>query len=144
MAAMKTNGTTRKTTLFSTFRYEHLVAGFSGGVTSTLILHPLDLIKIRFAGMWWDKLHKYSIFPPQLTRYSHFLRSKWWSNDNSTTISWPYKCFHHHISTRGFEWTLQRCNTECLWLGQCMGFLFSIVSGQIQFYKYLNCGRQPI
>lgn len=29
-------------------RYEHLVAGISGGVTSTLILHPLDLIKIRF------------------------------------------------------------------------------------------------
>jgi solute carrier family 25 folate transporter 32 len=27
-----------------------LVAGISGGVTSTLILHPLDLIKIRFAG----------------------------------------------------------------------------------------------
>lgn len=49
MAAMKTNGSTRKTTLFSTIRYEHLVAGFSGGVTSTLILHPLDLIKIRFA-----------------------------------------------------------------------------------------------
>ena len=31
-------------------RYEHLVAGISGGVTSTLILHPLDLIKIRFQG----------------------------------------------------------------------------------------------
>ena len=30
--------------------YEHLVAGISGGVTSTLILHPLDLIKIRFQG----------------------------------------------------------------------------------------------
>ena len=31
-------------------RYEHLIAGVTGGVTSTLILHPLDLIKIRFAG----------------------------------------------------------------------------------------------
>ncbi|XP_063876952.1 LOW QUALITY PROTEIN: solute carrier family 25 member 32-like, partial [Scylla paramamosain] len=31
-------------------RYEHLVAGVSGGVASTLILHPLDLLKIRFAG----------------------------------------------------------------------------------------------
>lgn len=51
MAAMKANGSTRKTTVFSHIRYEHLVAGFSGGVTSTLILHPLDLIKIRFAGM---------------------------------------------------------------------------------------------
>jgi len=30
-------------------RYEHLVAGVSGGVISTLVLHPLDLLKIRFA-----------------------------------------------------------------------------------------------
>lgn len=30
-------------------RYEHLVAGVAGGVSSTLILHPLDLLKIRFA-----------------------------------------------------------------------------------------------
>lgn len=34
----------------SNMRYEHLLAGISGGVASTLILHPLDLIKIRFAG----------------------------------------------------------------------------------------------
>jgi solute carrier family 25 folate transporter 32 len=32
-----------------TVKYEHLVAGVSGGVISTLILHPLDLLKIRFA-----------------------------------------------------------------------------------------------
>ncbi|XP_074842918.1 solute carrier family 25 member 32 isoform X1 [Carettochelys insculpta] len=30
-------------------RYENLVAGLSGGVISTLVLHPLDLVKIRFA-----------------------------------------------------------------------------------------------
>jgi len=29
-------------------RYEHLVAGVSGGVVSTLVCHPLDLIKVRF------------------------------------------------------------------------------------------------
>lgn len=29
--------------------YEHLLAGVSGGVVSTIVLHPLDLIKIRFA-----------------------------------------------------------------------------------------------
>jgi solute carrier family 25 folate transporter 32 len=29
--------------------YEHLVAGILGGLTSTLVLHPLDLLKIRFA-----------------------------------------------------------------------------------------------
>ncbi|KAG8570284.1 hypothetical protein GDO81_011192 [Engystomops pustulosus] len=30
-------------------QYENLVAGLSGGVISTLVLHPLDLVKIRFA-----------------------------------------------------------------------------------------------
>jgi hypothetical protein len=29
---------------------EHLMGGITGGVVSTLILHPLDLLKIRFAG----------------------------------------------------------------------------------------------
>lgn len=69
----KMNG---KLNIFSHIKYEHMVAGISGmthclclratfitrliyffffgkylgGVTSTLILHPLDLIKIRFAG----------------------------------------------------------------------------------------------
>ena len=31
-------------------KYEHLVAGVTGGVVSTLITHPFDLIKLRFAG----------------------------------------------------------------------------------------------
>nr|CAB3266179.1 mitochondrial folate transporter/carrier [Phallusia mammillata] len=33
----------------STFNYKHFVAGVAGGVTATSILHPLDLIKIRFS-----------------------------------------------------------------------------------------------
>ena len=37
--------------LVSHVRLENLVAGLSGGVVSTLVLHPLDLVKIRFAGM---------------------------------------------------------------------------------------------
>lgn len=32
------------------FNYEHFVAGLSGGTISTMLLHPLDLLKIRFAG----------------------------------------------------------------------------------------------
>ena len=40
------------TSLMRYIRYEHLVAGVCGGVSSTLILHPLDLLKIRFQG-WW-------------------------------------------------------------------------------------------
>lgn len=69
LSPKKMNG---KFSLFSHIKYEHMVAGVSGkiialsrrqsirrfisdfldvgGVTSTLILHPLDLIKIRFAG----------------------------------------------------------------------------------------------
>lgn len=35
--------------LFKHIKYEHLIAGVSGGAISTLILHPLDLLKIRFA-----------------------------------------------------------------------------------------------
>jgi len=36
--------------VLSHFRWQHMVAGVSGGVISTLVLHPLDLIKIRFQG----------------------------------------------------------------------------------------------
>lgn len=46
---MSTTNSKPKLTLFSGVKYEHMVAGVSGGVASTLILHPLDLIKIRFA-----------------------------------------------------------------------------------------------
>ena len=35
---------------FSGVKYEHLVAGLSGGVISTVATHPFDLIKLRFAG----------------------------------------------------------------------------------------------
>lgn len=31
-------------------KVEHLVAGTTGGVAATLVLHPLDLIKVRFQG----------------------------------------------------------------------------------------------
>lgn len=51
MTTMKNpNSSSSKLALLNHIKYEHLVAGISGGVTSTLILHPLDLIKIRFAG----------------------------------------------------------------------------------------------
>ena len=38
------------TAVFRHVRYENLVAGVSGGVLSNFALHPLDLVKIRFAG----------------------------------------------------------------------------------------------
>lgn len=36
--------------LVKNLKFESLVAGITGGVLSTLVLHPLDLLKIRFAG----------------------------------------------------------------------------------------------
>ncbi|MXQ94460.1 hypothetical protein E5288_WYG022397 [Bos mutus] len=42
-------------TIFRHVRYENLVAGVSGGVLSNLALHPLDLVKIRFAELLREK-----------------------------------------------------------------------------------------
>lgn len=50
MNPMKAPNVRGKFSIFSHLKYEHMIAGISGGVTSTLLLHPLDLIKIRFAG----------------------------------------------------------------------------------------------
>lgn len=44
------SGSSAWSTIFRHVRYENLVAGVSGGVLSNLALHPLDLVKIRFAG----------------------------------------------------------------------------------------------
>ena len=44
---------------------EHLISGISGGTVSTLILHPLDLIKLRFAGKFIQN-NKYIYISPKL------------------------------------------------------------------------------
>ncbi|XP_053996787.1 mitochondrial folate transporter/carrier [Hylaeus anthracinus] len=52
MSLIKTNTGSPGTTsvpMLSQLKYEHFLAGISGGVVSTLLLHPLDLIKTRFA-----------------------------------------------------------------------------------------------
>ena len=54
-------------TTIRTIRYEHLVAGISGGVVSTLVLHPLDLLKIRFAGKTMRHVNEISICIKQIT-----------------------------------------------------------------------------
>jgi len=38
-----------KKSIFDGVRYEHLAGGVAGGLLSTLVLHPLDLLKVRFA-----------------------------------------------------------------------------------------------
>lgn len=43
-----TNVKENKNIILGSIRWEHMVAGVSGGVVSTLLLHPLDLVKVRF------------------------------------------------------------------------------------------------
>ena len=38
------------------FRWEYMAAGIAGGVVSTSVLHPLDLIKIRFQGLFFRNI----------------------------------------------------------------------------------------
>ncbi|ENN75773.1 mitochondrial folate transporter/carrier [Dendroctonus ponderosae] len=54
----------RRSRLWDHIKYEHLAAGTSAGVAATLVLHPLDVVKIRFAVH--DGIHstpKYSSIP---------------------------------------------------------------------------------
>lgn len=57
--------------LFSHVKIENLVAGLSGGVVSTLVLHPLDLVKIRFAVSDGLELR------PKYSGILHCMRSIW-------------------------------------------------------------------
>lgn len=52
MSSSKVSASNSNIAIIKHVKYEHLIAGVTGGVTSTLLLHPLDLIKIRFAGMY--------------------------------------------------------------------------------------------
>jgi len=51
-----TNAAPVAKSMFEHVKIEHMVAGFTGGVASTLILHPLDLLKIRFAGKYSNRV----------------------------------------------------------------------------------------
>ncbi|XP_060516409.1 mitochondrial folate transporter/carrier [Cylas formicarius] len=48
-ATMKSHSNNNSLSLLNHIKYQHLLAGVSGGAISTLLLHPLDLMKIRFA-----------------------------------------------------------------------------------------------
>ena len=50
MAAAEEAKTFSSLSFSSQLRYRHLVAGVAGGVTSSLLTHPFDLIKLRLAG----------------------------------------------------------------------------------------------
>uniref|UniRef100_G3NMC5 Solute carrier family 25 member 32 n=1 Tax=Gasterosteus aculeatus aculeatus TaxID=481459 RepID=G3NMC5_GASAC len=57
--------------VFSHVKVENLLAGLSGGVVSTMMLHPLDLVKIRFAVS--DGLH----MRPKYSGILHCMKSVW-------------------------------------------------------------------
>ncbi|KAM9724320.1 solute carrier family 25 member 32-like [Menidia menidia] len=57
--------------VFSHVKVENLIAGLSGGVVSTLVLHPLDLVKIRFAVSDGLELR------PKYSGIFHCMRSVW-------------------------------------------------------------------
>ncbi|XP_056597415.1 solute carrier family 25 member 32a [Triplophysa dalaica] len=57
--------------LFKHIKYENLAAGLSGGVISTLVLHPLDLVKIRFAVSDGLKMR------PQYDGMMHCMKTIW-------------------------------------------------------------------
>ncbi|CAO4364369.1 unnamed protein product [Caenorhabditis nigoni] len=48
--------------------YEHLIGGFCGGVTSTVVCHPFDLLKVRFSANEGNPLR------PQYTNYADAVR----------------------------------------------------------------------
>lgn len=50
MGSSKSGDPNPKFNFLAQIKYEHLISGVMGGVTSTLLLHPLDLLNIRFAG----------------------------------------------------------------------------------------------
>lgn len=85
---------TRATIFLANMRYEHLVAGISGGVASTLILHPLDLIKIRFAGN-----ATFSVFDVDLKRSVHLSSPQFQVTcDEFLLTPFPYLCGSSTVS----------------------------------------------
>ena len=51
---MSTEKSPVRLNVLSHVKVDHMIAGCSGGVLSTLVLHPLDLVKIRFQGNYFD------------------------------------------------------------------------------------------
>lgn len=63
--------------MFEHVKIEHMVAGFTGGVASTLILHPLDLLKIRFAGKHLLAFLSFILFQFQYCFYVCIHSERW-------------------------------------------------------------------
>jgi len=57
--------------MFSNLNYKHFVSGVAGGVTASAILHPLDLIKIRYS------VNDGSTSRPQYRSMWHLAKTVW-------------------------------------------------------------------
>lgn len=79
--------------LFSHVKIENLLAGLSGGVVSTLVLHPLDLVKIRFAGTEWN--NKLLLTSYVVCNITDNWSSQWeWKNTNAELGYFKMNEFH--------------------------------------------------
>lgn len=111
--------------ILSQMRYEHLVAGITGGVLSTLILHPLDLLKIRLAGNLLDS------FPQPFCAHSSAFpscHSQRWSGGHSTSIRRIETRIQNDFERRRTQGILSRSDAELCGCRCCVGSLLSFVS----------------
>uniref|UniRef100_A0ACB8FER9 Uncharacterized protein n=1 Tax=Sphaerodactylus townsendi TaxID=933632 RepID=A0ACB8FER9_9SAUR len=90
---------------FRHVRFENLVAGLSGGVVSTLVLHPLDLVKIRFAVSDGLQLRpKYNGQGPSLTCFIHECIWKPWKRVKCYNAIKAYKTEDKAENWRAWSW----------------------------------------
>jgi len=95
--------------------YEHLVAGVLGGLTSTLVLHPLDLLKVRFA-----------------------------VSDGQSSLKKNYKNISNAFATivkeEGFKGLYKGVAPNCLGAGTAWGLYFLLYNS---VKKHMGDGGQP-
>ena len=91
--------------------YGHMVAGMSGGVVSTLILHPLDLVKVRMQGQLMSIHH---VYQTKLTSRSRDL-------DKARLA---YKSVPLGRAAARATRLVHRGEPQRPCLGDCVGFLF--------------------
>lgn len=77
-------------------KWEHLVAGVSGGAASTLLLHPLDLVKIRFQGKKKMLLRTPNKYPSQAWSYFQHAWNRNSDHDHNRLMIICHSCLCFH------------------------------------------------
>jgi len=134
--------------LFGTVQLRHMVGGMSGGVVSTLILHPLDLLKIRFAvdDGTAGKQH-YNSLGQAVSRIVRAEGVKGLyrgvvSNTVTAGSAWgSYFLFYQTIKTRlqGGQAHIQLSSSEHLWAASQAGLLTLVLTNPITVVKTRLC-----